>query len=232
MTSRLTAVTYDARDPSLLGRFWAAVLDREPVEDARGVLLPGTQTQVGLRFTASTAGRTTPDRLHLHLSSDVGASQHEVVARLLGLGARHVDVGQRPEEGHVVLADPEGNLLCVIGEGSRWLAGCGFFAEVTCDGTREVGLFWRDALGWPLVWDTDGETAVQAPAGGTKLAWGGPPVPPVVGRPRQRFELVTTDGLEAETERLVALGASVLSSSPASVALTDPDGVEFALLPG
>ena len=232
MSSRLSAVAYDVLDPVHVARFWAGVLGREPVEDARGVLLPGTETQVGLRFSASTAARTTPDRLHLHLSSDAGAAQDEVVARLLGLGARHVDVGQRPEEGHVVLGDPEGDLLCVVEGGSRWLAGCGFLAEVACDGTREVGQFWRDALEWPLVWDNDSETAVQAPAGGTKLAWGGPPVPPVVGRPRQRFELVTTDGLEAETERLVALGASVLSSSPASVALTDPDGVEFALLPG
>ena len=231
MTSRLSAVTYDARDALLLGRFWAGVLDRPPVEDARGVLLPGTATQVGLRFAPSTAQRSAPDRLHLHLSSDVGASQAEVVARLLRLGARHVDVGQRPEEGHVVLADPEGDLLCVIEAGSRWLAGCGFLAEVACDGTREVGLFWRDVLGWPLVWDTDGETAVQAPDGGTKVAWGGPPVEPVVARPRQRFELVTSDGLAAETERLVTLGATALSSSASSVALADPDGVELALLP-
>ncbi|MGH3368116.1 MAG: VOC family protein, partial [Nocardioidaceae bacterium] len=32
------------------------------------------------------------------------------------LGARHIDIGQRPEEGHVVLADPEGNEFCVLRE--------------------------------------------------------------------------------------------------------------------
>ena len=231
MTSRLVAVAYDARDPLLLGRFWAGVLDRDPVEDARGVLLPGDATQVGLRFAPSEAARTGPDRLHLHLTSAADSDQQATVERLLRLGARHLDVGQRPDEGHVVLADPEGNALCVIEAGSRWLAGCGFLGEVACDGTREVGLFWRDALGWPLVWDTDGETAVQAPGGGTKVAWGGPPVAPLDGRPRQRFELVADD-MTAEAGRLVTLGARVLSTSATGVALADPDGAEFALLPG
>lgn len=31
------------------------------------------------------------------------------MARALVLGASHIDAGQLPEEGHVVLADPEGN---------------------------------------------------------------------------------------------------------------------------
>jgi hypothetical protein len=61
------------------------------------------------------------------------------VARLLGLGARHFDVGQRPEEGHVVLEDPEGNEFCVIEPGNNWLAGCGFFAELACEGSQEAG---------------------------------------------------------------------------------------------
>ena len=77
-----------------------------------------------------------------------------------------------------MLADPGGNEFCVIEPGNRFLAGRGLLGEVTCDGTREVGLFWRDALGWPLVWDQGGETAVQSPQGGTKVSWGGPPVAP------------------------------------------------------
>jgi hypothetical protein len=35
------------------------------------------------------------------------------VATALALGAGHLDVGQRPEEEHIVLADPEGNEFCV-----------------------------------------------------------------------------------------------------------------------
>ena len=79
-------------------------------------------------------------------------------------------MGQLPEEGHIVLGDPDGNAFCVIEPGNRFLADCGYLGEVTCEGSRDVGLFWRDALGWPLVWDRDEETATQMPAGGTKLS--------------------------------------------------------------
>ncbi|WP_088320670.1 VOC family protein [Kineosporia sp. R_H_3] len=232
MTSRLAAVTFDARDPALLGRFWSRVLDRPALRDDHGVLLPGSATQVGLRMVPSDEERTSPNRMHLHLTSTSQEDQAATVARLLTLGAAHLDVGQRPEDGHVVLADPEGNALCVIEADNRWLAGCGFLGEVACEGTRDVGLFWRDALRWPLVWDEDGETAVQAPSGGTKVAWGGPPVAPLHGRPRQRFELVTNDPA-GEAERLTSLGARVLRSAPdGAMALTDPDGAEFAVVLG
>jgi hypothetical protein len=93
-------------------------------------------------------------------------------------------VGQLPEEDHVVLGDPAGNEFCVIEPGNNFLAGCGYLGEVSCEGSREVGLFWRDALGWSLVWDRDRdrdrdeETAVRSPAGGTKVSWDGPPVSP------------------------------------------------------
>jgi hypothetical protein len=40
--------------------------------------------------------------------------QRATVDRALALGGRHVDVGQLPEEEHVVLADPEGNEFCVF----------------------------------------------------------------------------------------------------------------------
>ena len=80
-----------------------------------------------------------------------------------GLGARHVDIGQRPEEGHIVLTDPEGNEFCVIEPGNKYLAGCGFMAEITCAGSRETGFFWSEALEWPLVWDQGLQTAIQSP---------------------------------------------------------------------
>jgi predicted enzyme related to lactoylglutathione lyase len=150
------------------------------------------------------------------------------------LGAGRLDVGQLPEEGHVVLADPEGNEFCVIPPGSSFLAGCGFLGELACDGNRRVGLFWAEALGWPLVWDEDHETAIQSPHGGTKVAWGGPPAAPKHGRNRQRFDLILADGdPTAEIERLVALGATRFGSTGnGAVELADPDGNEFCLTHG
>jgi hypothetical protein len=67
------------------------------------------------------------------------------VERALRLGGRHIDVGQGPDADFVVLADSGGNELCVIEPGNKYLAGTGYLGEVTCDGTRDVGLFWRDA---------------------------------------------------------------------------------------
>lgn len=230
MTVRLVAVCFDADDPTTVAAFWAGLLGREVIEEAGGALVPGDDTQVGLRFVASTGRRSVPNRLHLHLTSSTPDDQQRIVDAAVALGGRHVDVGQRPEEGHVVLADPGGNELCVIEPGNDFLAGCGFLGEVACDGTREVGLFWRDALGWPLVWDRDGETAVQSPRGGTKIAWGGPPVAPKHGRNRQRFDLASTD-LAADVRRLVALGATRLEDRDGGIELSDVDGNELTIRP-
>ncbi|RJK94735.1 VOC family protein [Vallicoccus soli] len=233
MPSRLAALALDAHDPARVARFWAALLDRRPVEDARGVLLPGSDTQVGLRFVPSRSERTGRDRVHLHLTSAADGDQQRTVERALALGGRHLDVGQLPEEGHVVLADPEGNELCVIEAGNAYLAGCGPLGELACDGTRAVGLFWSAALGWPLVWDQDEETAIQSPYGGTKVAWGGPPVAPRHGRDRQRLDLAVVGGdLAGEVERLTGLGATRLRDlDDGTVELADPDGGEFVLAP-
>ena len=234
MHSRLLALTIDAHDLARLASFWAGVLGRVVVGDLRGALVPGSDTQVGLRFMLSGAEKVGLNRVHLHLTSSSSTSQQDIVAAALELGAAHIDVGQLPEDGHVVLADPEGNEFCVIEPGNSYLAGCGFLGELACDGTRQVGLFWAEALDWPLVWDEDEQTAVQSPYGGTKVAWGGPPVGPKHGRNRQRFDLALADGdLAAEIDRLVALGATQLgSAADGAIELVDPDGNEFCLTYG
>ena len=208
MPLRLVAVSFDSHDPSGLAAFWAGMLGRKIVDDASAAaLLPGDDTQVGLRFVAAASDQGGASRLHLHLTSSTSEDQERIVDAALRLGAHHLDVGQLPDDEHIVLADPGGNAFCVIEPGNKFLAGCGLLGEVACDGHRDVGLFWRDALGWPLVWDQDEETAVQSPVGGTKVSWGGPPVDPKTGRNWQRFELVASD-LPAEVTRLVALGAT------------------------
>lgn len=232
MASRLSALCFDAHDPTRLTAFWGGLLGRDVVDEPAGPLLPGSDTQTGLRFVPSGSEKAGPNRVHLHLTSADPDDQQRTVAAALGLGAAHLDVGQRPEELHVVLADPEGNEFCVIGAGNSYLAGCGFLGELACDGTREVGLFWSAALDWPLVWEQDEETAVQSPHGGTKVAWGGPPLEPKHGRNRQRFELVAYGDAAAEVERLVSLGATRLGDGADGVVeLADPDGNEFEVRP-
>ncbi|WP_139978285.1 VOC family protein [Nocardioides litoris] len=242
MTLHLEAVTYDvasAADLDTAVTFWAGLLGRDPVAGqasgpALSALLPGPDHEVGLRFEVpddadGPALRSTRD-LHLHLTTRDDDDRRAVLERAASLGARPLDVGQLPEEEHVVLGDPGGRAFCVIEPGNGYLVGTGFLGEVACDGTRAVGEFWSTALGWPLVWDQDGETVVQAPAGGTKVAWGGEPVEPKHGRNPQRLDLVT-DEPEREVARLVDLGARALPTRAGWLELADPDGNELRLRP-
>jgi len=236
MRSRLLAVTFEADDPAGPARFWAGLLGREIIEDAGGVLLPGGDTQLGLRFVPGRAGQLGANRMHLHLTSADLDDQRHTVATAVRLGARHIDVGQRPEDGHVVLADPAGYEFDVIEPGNGYLAGCGPLGELTCAGTRQVGLFWSKALGWPLVWDRGEQTAIQSPRGGTKVAWDtwdGTPMAPKAEPNRQRFELLPADGDQGvAVDALISLGAARLDvRNDGTVVLADPDGNEFCVRP-
>ena len=225
MTLRLVSVDFDARDPSLPAAFWAEMLDREMVRHSSGILLPGDDTQVGLGFVEADTGEWSgPNPVHLHLTSSDLADQQRTVDRGLELDGRIIR--QVPDEGHVVMADPDRNEFCVIEPTSDFLEGCGFFGEVTCEGSRDVGFFWSDALGWPLVWDRGDQTAIQSPNGGTKVSWDVRPGPPRYGTRRQRFQVEATDP-EAEAARLVTLGASEAGTRDGDIVLTDPDGGEF-----
>ena len=134
MSVRLVAVTFDARDPAGLAAFWGGLLGREVVEEARGALLPGSDDAGGAAVRRRHHGevRTQPAAPPPHQRGASGPAPDG------GGGpaprARHLDVGQLPDEDHVVLADPEGNEFCVIEAGNNFLAGCGFLGEVGCDG--------------------------------------------------------------------------------------------------
>nr|AIA15148.1 Unknown Function [uncultured bacterium] len=56
-------------------------------------------------------GKTVKNRLHLDLRPE---DQPAEVARLIGMGATHADVGQPADASFTVLRDPEGNELCVL----------------------------------------------------------------------------------------------------------------------
>ena len=73
--------------------------------------------------------------------------------------------------------------------GNSFLADCGFIGALSCDGSQEVGYFWSEALGWPLVWDQNEETAIRSRRGGPKITWGGPPVNPKTGKNRLHFDV-------------------------------------------
>ena len=231
MSLRLAAVSFEATDPIALGAFWGEVLGRGAVQDANGVLLPGDSSQVGLRFTPATTEIAERNRLHLHLTSASVDDQRRTVETVLRLGGSRP--GSKPlVPGRIVyMDDPGGNEFCVIEPGNGYLAGCGYLGEITCNGTRATGAFWRDALGWAVVWDEGEQIAIQSPDGGTKIAWDAWPQTKAEGWNRQRFELLASD-LSADIERLRGLGATVIESRRDSAVLADPDGSECVVRAG
>jgi predicted enzyme related to lactoylglutathione lyase len=238
MTCQLLALCVDANDPLGLARFWSGVLGWELADGPpEGVaLLPSDDTGFRIRFLPTLEQKVGQNQVHFDLTSTSLEDQQQTVAKSLELGARHIDVGQRPDEGHIVLADPEGNEFCVIEPGNNFLADCGFIGALAGEGSQEAGYFWSAALGWPLVWDRDQETAIRSPHGGPKISWGGPPLSPKTGKYRLHFDLAPlADGdQQDEVDRLVSLGATQVDIGQGEVGwavMADPDGHEFCVLP-
>jgi hypothetical protein len=114
MSSKFTELVIDSADPGGLARFWTAVLDYEITE--RGddfVFIEGPDDGApGIDFVRVPDAKSVKNRVHLDLNP-VDREQDEEVERIIGLGARRVDIGQG-EASWVVLADPEGNEFCVL----------------------------------------------------------------------------------------------------------------------
>src|SRR5262245_36308436 len=128
MGLRLTEIVVDCHDPAAEAAFWSAALGYHVVhsEDGQAEVGPWEEEPTDLAeqvrrapsvptlvFVAVPEGKTIKNRLHLDLRPVAGSFDAEV-KRLVGLGARPVDIGQGSVP-WVVLADPEGNEFCVLG---------------------------------------------------------------------------------------------------------------------
>jgi catechol 2,3-dioxygenase-like lactoylglutathione lyase family enzyme len=117
MPARISCVCIDAVDPRPVADFWSAVLGWDVVEDSdEGISLAppaGGLPTLDILVLAVPEAKRVKNRLHLDLRAD-GTSFDEEVARLEGLGARRVDVGQGPDVTWIVYADPEGNEFCLL----------------------------------------------------------------------------------------------------------------------
>jgi hypothetical protein len=151
----LENIVIDALGPQRLGRFWEAALGSERLTDEPDVFETRLSVEGGpdldLCFQPVPEPPSTAPRLHLDLLG--GPSQTQEVDRLLGLGARHLDIGQR-DVPWVVLADPEGNPFCVMEERAAYVD-TGPIAALPLDSAdpdRDAGLWswltgWSDAIG-------------------------------------------------------------------------------------
>ena len=113
--SRLAVVAVDATNPKVVADFWCEVLGWQVAEESdEGISI---QSPDGAWPTIDVLpvpeGKTVKNRLHFDLRAD-GVSTDVELERLLTLGARRVDVGQRPDVTWVVLADSEGNEFCLL----------------------------------------------------------------------------------------------------------------------
>ena len=143
-------IVFDALDPRALGRFWEEALGTEQLTDEPGIYETRLHHDGGpdldLCFQQVPEPPSEPLRLHLDLRG--GAEQQSTVDRLLGLGASHLDIGQK-DVPWVVLGDPEGNPFCVMEERAVY-SDTGPLAALPLDSgdpDRDVGL-WAWLTGW------------------------------------------------------------------------------------
>ena len=146
-------VVVDATDPRTLGRFWEAALGSDALTDEPDLyetrLTVAGGPALDLCFQQVPERPADPPRLHLDLR---GADrQQETVARLLRLGATHLDIGQG-DVPWVVLGDPEGNPCCVMEERAAYVD-TGPIAAIPVDSADPVrdAAFWAWLTGWTEV---------------------------------------------------------------------------------
>ena len=113
---RIAQLTLDVRDITVMTAFWSAALGYrlEAGDDGNAKLLPPDGAPPGTQHVwlqASAGPKAGKNRAHPDLTADDPAAE---VERLIALGARHADVGQRGDEPFVVLVDPEDNEFCVL----------------------------------------------------------------------------------------------------------------------
>ena len=113
-SSAVRHITFAALDPYALGTFWAQVvggrLQEDDLPDDPAALV--THRGTPLLFEQVPDAKAVRNRVHLDLQPE--QPRDDEVQRLQALGATLVDDRRRADgAGWVVLADPEGNELCV-----------------------------------------------------------------------------------------------------------------------
>ena len=114
MTLEWEQVIVHSEDPVALGQWWATALGWVVVHssDDEFEIRPAPDRMPGLDFVRIEESRKVKSRLHLDFRPDDQAAE---VARFEAHGAKRVDIGQG-DQPWVVLADPEGNEFCILGQ--------------------------------------------------------------------------------------------------------------------
>ncbi len=244
MSTRLTSVIIDSLDPAAQAHWWSAALgwpithvvveeeeyDVEPADNDGPAAVPA------LVFVPVTEAKSVKNRIHLDLGCDSLQHQAEIVDRLLASGATRIDIGQA-DAPWVVLADPEGNELCVL-EDRDHHRGRGPLASIVVDAEDPgtIARFWSEAAGWPIGYDADGVVGLHHPDGKLPDLDFVPVSDARSVKNRLHLDVApfADDPQAGEVDRLVALGASPADVGQGPdvtwIVLTDPEGNEFCVL--
>jgi catechol 2,3-dioxygenase-like lactoylglutathione lyase family enzyme len=237
--TRLVSIVVDSVDHRAQARWWAEALGTTVAndrDDEAGVQLP---CGLWLDFVpdGEPGGKRSKNRIHLDLATYEEGEDTALVERLVAVGATRLDVGQ-PATGidWVVLADPEGNELCVLGPRPH-LGYDGPLACIVFDTADPAGItdFWVQATGYRRVDGNDVWVDLRPPDGrGPHLALclANDPKP---GKNRIHLDVAPLAGAdqEAEVEALVAAGGRRLDIGQGDVpwvVLADPVGNELCVL--
>lgn len=242
MPLRLVNVNFKARDDSALGRFWAEALGWGISSEGPGVTNVEPE---GVAWPDPSAicvdVVTVPDpetvkyRVHMDLATTSETHQAELVARLKDLGATPADVGQG-DVPWTVLADPEGNVFCVL-EPRELYRDTGPVAAIVvdCADPRAMARFWDEAMDWTLHEVSDDHARLRSSKGvGPYLEFlrtSGERT--MVSRAHLDVAPYTGDDKAAEVARLRALGATDADVGQGDVpwtCLADPEGNDFCVL--
>ena len=241
MPTHFCHVVIDAADPTASARWWGQALGW-PVtyeSDDEAVLEPPSPGGIGvpLLFVAVPEPKGGKNRVHLDLRSTSDAEQADLVERLVRLGASPADIGQDGTP-WVVLADPEGNELCVLDPRPVYTTTqTGPIAAIVVDAADPAALaaFWAEATGWSLVRATATSAVLRGDGGrGPFLEFVKVP-DPNPAKNRVHLDIAPFPGGDqaAEVARLRALGASPADVGQVDVSwvvLADPEGNELCVL--
>jgi catechol 2,3-dioxygenase-like lactoylglutathione lyase family enzyme len=116
---RLGTVVLGADDVDRAVSFWSSVLGYRPVrfpeaEDEFTILVPPSGEGIRVALHRSDTPPQERPRVHLDLITDDADEQAREIERLIGLGAARVPWAYPADPDFVVLADPEGNRICVV----------------------------------------------------------------------------------------------------------------------
>ncbi len=242
MPTRLVHLVVDAADPAGLARFWAAALGWEVAldePDEIAIAPPGfsypSPDAVPLMFVPVADPKVVKNRVHLDLATQSDAGQRALVARLLELGARPVDIGQG-DVPWAVLADPEGNEFCVL-EPRPVYADTGPVAAIVVDSFDPASLagFWQLAGGFVRAGNRADLVALRSPSGSGPYLELLPSGDPRTVKNRLHLDVAPLTGEDrpAAVNALLHAGATLADIGQGQVTwavLADPEGNEFCVL--